>query len=277
MNNHKADQLMNYWMIVNNPAIAAHIASRGVSRIFLDLEVLGKQARQGHLDTWMSAHQISDAPQIRSAIGSTELLIRLNPWHEGSPAEINAAIGAGGDLLMLPMFREIKEVESFCRAVDSRVPVVPLVETGEALKLLPQVAQVPGVSELFIGLNDLKISLGLSFLFEPLINGLLDRAADQLHGLGIPWGFGGLARFGEGMLPAEMILGEHMRLGSSSAILSRTFHRMAPSLEALQAEMDFSAEIAKLRAAESHWRSANFSALAANHAHVRGIIEGLVA
>ena len=267
---------MQYWMIVNQPDIAAHIASRGVGRIFLDLEVHGKQARQGHLDTWISRHQLAEAPRLRSAIGPAELLVRLNPWHQGSAAEIEAAIAAGADWLMLPMFRRLEELEAFCSVVAGRVPVLPLVETAEALDLLPEVARVPGVREVFIGLNDLRISLGLKFLFEPLVNGLLDQAAEQLNRLGVPWGFGGLARHGEGLLPAEMILGEHVRLGSSRVILSRTFHRMAESLDALKAGMDFDLEMGKLRAAEDHWHAASDAELAANHEQVNAIIAGLV-
>jgi len=78
-------------------------------------------------------------------------------------------------------------------------------------------------------------------------------------------------------LPAELILGEHVRLGSSRVILSRTFHRMATSLEALQAEMDFGAEIAKLNAAEAHWCAASPAELAANHERVAGIVNRIVA
>ena len=37
------------------------------------------------------------------------------------------------------------------------------------------------------------------------------------------FGFGGIARIGEGDLPSDNILGEHVRLGSQSVILSRTF------------------------------------------------------
>ncbi len=40
---------------------------------------------------------------------------------------------------------------------------------------------------------------------------------------GIPYGFGGIARLGDGLLPAEKIIMEHYRLGSTRAILSRTF------------------------------------------------------
>jgi len=40
---------------------------------------------------------------------------------------------------------------------------------------------------------------------------------------GIPFGFGGIAKIGEGMLPAEMVIMEHYRLGSTRVILSRSF------------------------------------------------------
>ena len=39
------------------------------------------------------------------------------------------------------------------------------------------------------------------------------------------FGFGGIARLDEGLLPGRVVLGEHLRLGSGSVILSRTFNR----------------------------------------------------
>jgi hypothetical protein len=41
--------------------------------------------------------------------------------------------------------------------------------------------------------------------------------------VGKPYGFGGLASLGRGLVPAEMIIKEHYRLGSTGAILSRSF------------------------------------------------------
>lgn len=264
--------MMRLMMIVNQPDIARYIAQCGVDRIFVDLESLGKKERQGHIDTWVSQHTPADITRVREAIGNTTLLVRLNPWYEGSPQEIDDAIARGADMLMLPMYRTIAELEGFCRTVRERVPVIPLVETAEAIELLPQSAHVPGVSEIFIGLNDLHLSLGLRFMFEPLVNGVLDRAAEQLCSIGIPYGFGGLARIGEGQLPAEMIIGEHIRLGSTAAILSRTFHRQAKDLAAMKAEMDFSTEIHRLRDAVVRYEAADKGTLAVNHAEVARII-----
>ncbi|MGA9468568.1 MAG: hypothetical protein WBV10_13125, partial [Exiguobacterium marinum] len=74
-----------------------------------------------------------------------------------------------------------------------------------------------------IGLNDLHLSYNQSFLFEPLTNGLVETIITQIRAVGIPYGFGGIARIGEGRVPAEKIIAEHKRLGSSLVILSRSF------------------------------------------------------
>jgi len=267
---------MRLMMIVNQPDLAAYLAMNDVDRIFVDLESLGKQARQGHRDTWLSSHRMTDVSLVREAIGTACLLVRLNPWHDGSVGEIEEAISRGADLLMLPMFRRIEEVADFARAVKERVPVIPLAETAEAMEILPQVARLPGVGELYIGLNDLHLSLGQHFMFEPLANGMLDRAAEALNAAGCPFGFGGLARVGEGLLPAERIIGEHVRLGSSCAILSRTFHRQAASLPELLANMDFPGEIRKLRDAVAHFKGLSPDALDDNRRQVKAIIENIV-
>jgi 2-keto-3-deoxy-L-rhamnonate aldolase RhmA len=267
---------MQLMMIVNDPRIARYVATHGVDRIFVDLESLGKLERQGHRDTWLSRHTLDDVERVREALGDGTLLVRLNPWHPGSADEIDAAIARGADLLMLPMFRTLDEVRGFTRAVLGRVPVIPLAETAEAMDILPQVARTPGVSEVYIGLNDLHLSLGQRFMFEPLADGMLDRAAAQLREAGVPFGFGGLARVGEGLLPAEMIVAEHVRLGSTCAILSRTFHRQAASLEALLAEMDFPREVDLLREAHARTLGMDAAALASNHSEVRRIIARIV-
>ena len=60
-------------------------------------------------------------------------------------------------------------------------------------------------------------------MFQLLENGILDSVANNINQKKIKFGFGGIARIGHGVLPAEQILTEHSRLHSSSVILSRTF------------------------------------------------------
>src|SRR5690606_39640409 len=98
---------------------------------------------------------------------------------------------------------------------------------------------------------------------EPLADGLVDEMAATIRSASLPFGIGGVARVGEGLLPSEIILAEHARLGSNAAILSRTFHRNLPTRAAIATEMDFTLEIERLRAAYAAHCKADAEGLAA--------------
>jgi hypothetical protein len=217
--------MIKFILISNDPILASRAEKAGIGRIFVDLERLGKKERQGHLDTHITNHTIDDVAKVKSRLDQAELLVRLNPLNEATPREVEEAIVQGADILMLPMYRTDTEVMEFVKMVDGRAKVIPLLETSAAVQSVRNVVQVPGVSEIYIGLNDLHLDLGLRFMFEPLANGLVDDLAGIIKKAGLPFGFGGIARVGEGIIPGEMVLGEHLRLGSSSVILSRTFQR----------------------------------------------------
>jgi hypothetical protein len=217
--------MIKFILISNDPILASRAEKAGIGRIFVDLERLGKMERQGHLDTHITNHTIDDVAKVKSRLDQAELLVRLNPLNEATPREVEEAIVQGADILMLPMYRTDTEVMEFVKMVDGRAKVIPLLETSAAVQSVRNVVQVPGVSEIYIGLNDLHLDLGLRFMFEPLANGLVDDLAGIIKKAGLPFGFGGIARVGEGIIPGEMVLGEHLRLGSSSVILSRTFQR----------------------------------------------------
>ena len=238
--------MFNLMLITNDTDLAKYAVKSGVSRIFVDLEVNGKFERQGHLDTLISKHSMSDIEKIRKAAPNAELLVRLNPYFNGSHQEVEQAISSGADILMLPMFTTVKEIKDFSQLINGRAKFIPLVETAAAVECLAEIVNVAGVSEVYIGLNDLHRDLGLNFMFEPLANGLLDSLVDIIKQSGLPFGFGGLARIGEGDLPAELILAEHVRLGSSCVILSRTFHRKSESLTDFQSLMCLEEEVNKI-------------------------------
>ena len=212
-------------LITNSARVAKYAQYCGVSRIFIDLEIYGKQARQGHLDTLISNHSIDDIAIVKKSITQAQLLVRVNPLHNNTQVEIDAAIESGADLLMLPMFQSAGELAEFSNMVAGRVGIVPLVETKNALADMYNITQVSGLSEIYIGLNDLHLDMGLKFIFEPLANGIIDQAVEIIKQANLPFGFGGVARVGEGVIPGELVLAEHVRLGSNSVILSRTFHR----------------------------------------------------
>lgn len=269
--------MIKLMFICNDAALARYATQCGVDRIFVDLELHGKWERQGHRDTLISGHSMADVARVRQAIPGHELLVRLNPLHTDSGEEVEQAIAAGADLLMLPMFETPGQVAEFVALVKGRARVVPLVETPAAMNHFAQLVALPGVDELYIGLNDLHMALGMDFMFEPLANGMVEQAATLAREHGMPFGFGGIARMDEGMLSGEMVLGEHVRLGSSSVILSRTFHRNCGSVEALQQSMDLAAELQQLRDAERRLAVRSDEQEAQDHRYVVEKIEQISA
>ena len=199
----------------------------------VDLEVRGKAERQG-LATLISAHSPDDVRSVRAAISRAELVTRVNPLWDGTHDEVDGALENGTDRFMLPMFRTPRELNEFVRIVDGRAPITGLLETKTALEDVHNIASVEGVDDYHIGLTDLHIEYGQRFLFQCLGEGLLDPAAQVFQDEGIEFGFGGIAHIGTGRMPAELVVAEHMRLGSSRIILGRVFHGRADTLEELR-------------------------------------------
>lgn len=241
---------MKLMYITNDTEVAKTVQSAGVDRIFVDLEIMGKIQRQGHLDTVISHHHMSDVSKIRKVVNSAELLVRLNPLHDGTNKEVDQAIENGADILMLPMFREAWEIATFIELVDNRVRVSLLLETYEALLNIDEILEVVGIDEIHIGLNDLHLSMGRTFMFELLSDGTVEYVSKKIINQGIEFGFGGIAKIGQGILPAEMIIAEHFRLGSNMAILSRAFHEKSKDINDLNQNMDIKEEIRKIRIME---------------------------
>lgn len=209
--------------ITNRTDIAKLADECGVDRIFIDLEIVGKEERQANMDTVISRHSIDDISKIKSVLKNAELLVRVNPIYSASEREIDECIKRGADILMLPYFKSGDEVRKFIKFIDGRVKTCLLVETAEAVEHLDDILEIPGIDMIHIGLNDLHLSYGLDFMFELLSNGTVEKIARKIKAKNIPYGFGGIARIGKGMLPAEHVIAEHYRLGSEMAILSRSF------------------------------------------------------
>ena len=221
--------MLKLMYITNRPEIAKIAESAGVDRIFVDMEFIGKDARQKGLDTVKSHHTVQDAANIRQAVKNAEVLVRINPIHDALPDygssgdEIDAVIAAGADIVMLPFFKTAAEVSKFVRLVGGRAKTMLLLETPEAVEAVDEILAVPGVDNIHIGLNDLSLGYGMKFMFELLTDGTVERLCFKFRQKGMHFGFGGIAAIGKGMLPSEYVIKEHYRLGSSCAILSRSF------------------------------------------------------
>lgn len=215
--------------ITNKPAVAKIAEEVGIDWIFIDMEFIGKDSRQGGLDTVQNHHTVADIRNIRNAVSRSKVLVRVNPIHEALPNypsskdEIDAAINAGADIVMLPFYKTVKEVLQFIEYVGGRAKTCLLLETAEAAILLDETLKVPGIDMIHLGLNDLHLELGMKFMFQLLSDGVVEQLGNKIKAAGIPFGFGGIARLDSGMLLGADVLKEHVRLGSSMVIVSRSF------------------------------------------------------
>lgn len=238
---------LNLIYITNNPAVALIAEKHGVDTIMVDLETLGKEERQKDMNTVKSNHTVTDVRAVSDFLTTAEMLVRVNPWNPTSVGEIESVIASGAQRIMLPMWKTVEEVELFLNTVNKRVHTTLLLETKEAVECLDEILENPLVEEIYIGLNDLHLSYGLTFMFELLTNGKVDALCEKCKKKGIPFGFGGVARIGEGTLPAERIVMEHYRLGSSKVILSRSFCNIDENSDLQIVDDIFTENIARLR------------------------------
>ncbi|RHR43393.1 aldolase [Parabacteroides sp. AF18-52] len=248
----------NLMILAADPDSAVKAQSAGIDRIFYDLEYINKMERQHGRNTVISHNNIDDIPAVRNVLITSKLLVRTNPIHAYSRVEIDKVISYGADILMLPMVLDQHDAEAYVEMVAGRAKVCIMIETAQALARIDKILAVPGVDEIFIGLNDLHISMGLTFMFELLSDGLVEYVANKCNAANMPFGFGGIARIGEGMLPCDYILGEHVRLCSQSVILSRSFKGdVGGALKKIRLDIEVNKVRARLQEIHS-WTEAQF-------------------
>jgi hypothetical protein len=214
-------------LLTNEPALAVQAEGWGIDRIGLDLERLGKSERQSGEGLRLSDHGPGDMAGIASVLKQASPFARINPMNPSTTAEIETLVGAGARVLMLPYFRTAAEVETFVRTIDGRARATILVETASALVRLRDILAVPGIDEVMVGLNDLRIELRVRNFFELLASPVLDAVAAQVLEKGLDFSVGGVARPDDLSLPvpADLVLAQYPRLGATGAWLSRSFLR----------------------------------------------------
>jgi hypothetical protein len=221
-------------------AAAADVA--GVDRIGVDLERLGKAERQRGLGTWISTHTEADLDAVGARLSRAALFARVNPVHQGTPREIDAALARGVRVLMLPMAESAAEVSEFGRLVGDAATVVLLVETTEGIRRLPELVASDGIDEVHIGLNDLALSAGMRNRWLTLASELPVKAGAVVRAAGKRFGLGAVGRPGDRGLPIppELVYSQYARTGATAALLSRSFFR--PGLVS-----DLETSVARLR------------------------------
>lgn len=249
---------IDFIYITNQPEIALSAERYGVSYIMVDMEYIGKEERQKGYDSVKNRHSFEDIRRIRKCLITSKLLVRCNPIHDeslvysSSEKEIGEIIECGADIIMLPYFKRLEEVKRFLRIIDNKsVEKWLLLETRQAVEQIDEILELDGIDAIHIGLNDLSLGYHKKFMFELLMDGTVEALCDKLKKKGIPFGFGGVAALGQGAVPAEYILGEHYRLGSNRAILSRTFCNYEKVKEISRIDSIFASELEKIRKFEA--------------------------
>jgi 2-keto-3-deoxy-L-rhamnonate aldolase RhmA len=243
-------------------ALAAAADAAGIDRIGVDLEHLGKRERQKTRATWISPHAEEDLDVVRPALTRARLFARVNPINPDSVREIEEVIARGAQVLMLPMAADARQASEFVRIVDGRAAAVLLVEHVDAMRRLREIAAVPGVDEIHIGLNDLAISLGLRNRWLALAGDLVTEASVIVREAGLRFGVGGIGRAGDANMPipSDLVYAQYARTGARAALISRSFFdgRIA----------NLTAEVARSRAALASWCRRSPRELADAHAEL---------
>ena len=247
--------------VTNRQDVALIAQSVGVDRIFIDMEYIGKDLRQGGMDTLQQKYTCDDIKNVKEVLTTTECIARCNPIHDAtkdycsSEEEIEGIIKSGADLIMLPYFKTTNEVERFMKAVDGRVRTMLLVETPEAAENIEEIISVGGIDEIHVGINDLCLGYKKHFMFELLADGTVEKLCNIFKANGMTYGFGGITSPGQGLLPAERVIAEHYRLGSTCAILSRGFCKVEQTNSIEEVKEIFTNGLRAIRKCEDDCRS----------------------
>lgn len=281
--------MLNLMYITKRPEIVQIAEEAGVDWIFVDMEFIGKDYRQGGLDTVQNHHTVKDVAVVKAAVRRAKVLVRVNPIHPqlttkgsgqvtypSSKEEIEAVIEAGADIIMLPFFKTMEEVKEFIGYVGGRVKTCLLVETPEAADLLNQIVEIPGIDMIHIGLNDMYLALKMKFMFQLLADGSIDKWVNIIRKKGIVYGFGGLASLDGGAIPGRMILKEHYRVGSQMVIVSRAFCNTDIITDLEEVRTIFTNGIAAIRELEKKMPLLTKEDIQSNHDAVCKAVEKIV-
>lgn len=192
----------------------------GVGAAVVDWEWRGKAARQSGRDTQINYGTHEDLTRTRESVAG-RVICRINNEPELRAREAQLAVKLGADEVWLPMVRSVGEVRECLDAVGDRAGVGIMLETRDALTLGRELAHLP-LTNVYVGLNDLCIDLGRDNLFEPLVDGTLERFRDSYNGR---IGFAGVTRPEHGApIPQHLLLAEMERLECAFGVARRAFH-----------------------------------------------------
>jgi len=227
----------------------------GIDSVIVDWERRGKATRQQGYSTEINADTPDDVARLAERL-SIPVTVRIDRGADRMERDVECALDHGARILMLPMARDVREVERFVQWVDGRAETIVQIETQSLVEQCHALCDV-GWDYAYIGLNDLMISRQGHWLWEPLLDGTVDAIYDELSGRAV--GFGGVTVIGGGHpIPFTELLREMGRLGCRLSFLRRTFKREI-------GDRDLQTEIRAVRAAWKAVRQRGPEAVAQDH------------
>ncbi len=214
---------MRYFLFNSNIELAQAIDN--ISKIdtyYIDLEIIGKEERQKNRNSLISYHKLDDIDIVRNALNKTSLGVRINPINNYSESEINSCIKRGANVLMLPMFKKLEEVEEFINIIDKRCSIDLLVETPEALSFIDKLP-FKKIRYIHFGINDLSIAFNYKIIFQMYFEEKLKKATKYLKDNNITFGIGGIGNFDAKPFSPNLIFSAAISNGAERIILSRNF------------------------------------------------------
>ena len=214
---------MKYICFTNDCIIASSLdILNSVDTIFVDLEILGKFDRQGHTNGLISNHTFEDIKNLRNCLQSTCLGARIDPLNSNSEYQINKCIEYGVDVIMLPMFSTVEEVQKVISFINKRVSLDLLFETPASLEIIDFIPK-ESIRKIHFGINDLALAYSFKSMFNCLFFKGLENAAMKCMQKGYEFGIGGIGALGSKPINPELIFSKLIMMKSSRVILSRSF------------------------------------------------------
>ncbi|TAG48808.1 MAG: hypothetical protein EAZ30_06540 [Betaproteobacteria bacterium] len=239
------------WTI--DPALTRAALSAGVRWIGPDLEIIGKHERQAGTGSLISAHSRETVPMMRELVGSEKLFARCNGPGPHLQVEIESLLSGGVQCLMVPMLRRLSQAQQVVDQVAGRAQLVLMVEHADILDSVDAVAALPGVHTLYVGTNDLALSMGYRTRFGPVKDGWIDRIAAVAKARGVGFSFLGFGRLSARLaVPVDLVIASYVRHGVRWGLFARSFAATPQS---------FGDELEQVRQRLAWWRSQSSDAL----------------
>jgi hypothetical protein len=204
-----------------DPEFIGRAVDAGVAEIIVDWEFRDKHRRQAEADTEINHDTVEDLRRVR-ACTRARVLCRINGFGEETPREIDEAIAAGADEILLPMARTVAEVEGALALTAGRCGMGIVLETNGAVACAAELASLP-LSRVYVGLNDLAIERRTRNIFTAVRDGTVGEIRRHFQ---VPFGFAGLTLPELGCpIPCRLLIAELVRLECHFSFMRRSFRR----------------------------------------------------